>query len=89
MTHYHDNHCFHDLRYCSVCDKCYCTKCSKEWGKNWYSTNTSYPIGGNLSSSMFNSATSGITGTTSKVSDDLLATKVLNEIAHIHQEQKK
>ena len=36
MTHYHEHHCFHDLRYCSICDRVYCTKCNKEWGNYYY-----------------------------------------------------
>lgn len=36
MSHSHCDHCEHDLKYCGHCDIVYCTKCKKEWGKQYY-----------------------------------------------------
>lgn len=54
MSHVHESHCNHDIRLCEKCDKCYCAKCSKEWGNpicalphywtNPYPTWPGYPI---------------------------------------------
>ncbi len=37
--------CEHELKYCPICDVCYCTKCGKEWKYNFYYTwyNNTYP----------------------------------------------
>lgn len=58
--HNHDCHCFHDLRYCSVCDTVYCKKCDKEWERKYQcwtyaSTGTGIGTGINSSSTTLNS----------------------------------
>jgi hypothetical protein len=35
--HTHE-HCFHELKYCSICDCVYCQKCGKEWKNNVWNT---------------------------------------------------
>lgn len=38
--------CEHELKYCKVCDVCWCKKCKREWGgsKYWYiNTAPTYP----------------------------------------------
>jgi hypothetical protein len=49
MKHnYHQQHdCDHEIKLCKQCDTVYCTKCGKEWMKNWYATNTYIPTSPN------------------------------------------
>jgi hypothetical protein len=44
MSHDHHNHCDHEMAYCARCDVAYCRKCSREWGRHYW-TNPSpwYP----------------------------------------------
>lgn len=37
--HNHDT-CKHELKYCKICDVCYCEKCNKEW--KYFTLNWSY-----------------------------------------------
>ena len=98
MTHNHEHHCFHDLRYCSVCDKCYCAKCNREWGKHNYCwTNTGTWMGG----STFGSSTGGTVGTGITNMFSATSDNKMNAVAsttpdiektvevHTHQEQNK
>lgn len=41
--HNHSTCCEHEVKYCKVCDVCYCMKCGKEWKVyqyNWSWTGT-------------------------------------------------
>jgi len=34
MTNKHEHkECEHEVKYCKICDVCYCEKCGKEWKK--------------------------------------------------------
>jgi hypothetical protein len=46
MMHGHHDHCAHEMAYCSQCDVAYCRKCSREWGRPHYWTNTTTWQGG-------------------------------------------
>ena len=52
-THEHE-HCFHNLKYCSICDEVFCGNCHKEWQRKWWNHLFNYytaisPLGINLS----------------------------------------
>ena len=36
------NECEHEIKYCKVCDICYCEKCKKEWYKGYYTFTQPY-----------------------------------------------
>ena len=42
MKMHEHNECEHEIKYCKVCNICYCEKCNKQWfsySMTWYNNN--------------------------------------------------